>query len=493
MPAAPPLSDALARTFAEAVAAHGRGVLPEAARGYRTLLAERPDLAPVHSNLGALLQTQGLLSAAQAHYRAAIALMPEYAKAYANLGIACQALSHAPEAVVHLRRATRLARSDADTWASLGVALAEAGDLAQAADAYTTAAALAPFRPRPLRLLSCLGRLPNDLRHRLETLAERADTLPVDDRVELHFALARVLADAGQPGKAFSHLLDGNRLKRQGLTYDEPATLASFDRIRRVFDSLPPRAETGTAQPGPRPVFVVGMPRSGTSLVEQILASHPLAFGGGERSDLKELADALAVNGRVFPEVVQTLSRQDLAILGARYRDRLRTLAPDARVVIDKMPGNLKLVGLIRLALPDARIVQVRRDGLDTCLSCFAELFEGTLPFAYDLAELGRYCRASQALMDHWRQLIPADVLMDLVYEDLVGDFEVQARRLLAHCGLPWDDRCRDFHQTRRTVRTASAAQVRQPLYRHGVGRWRAFAPFAQPLLAALTGPDPQC
>jgi Flp pilus assembly protein TadD len=486
MAAVPPLSDALARAFADAVAAHGRGALAEAARGYRAVLAERPDLAPVHNNLGALLQTQGRLSAAQAHYRAAIALRPDYAKAYANLGIACQAFSHAPEAVVQLRRATRLARSDADTWTSLGVALAEAGALAQAADAYATAAALAPLWPRPLRLLSCLVPLPDDLRRRLESLAERPEALPDADRVELHFALARVLLDAGQPGPAFSHLLDGNRLKRRGLTYDELATLASFDRIRRTFDHPLPAA--GTTMPGPRPVFVVGMPRSGTSLVEQILASHPQAFGAGELPDLKELADAVATDGRVFPEVVRSLSRHDLAALGARYRDRLRALAPDARVIVDKMPGNLKLVGLIRLALPDARIVQVRRDGLDTCLSCFAELFEGPLPFAYDLAELGRYHRACQTLMDHWRCLIPADILMDLAYEDLVGDFDGQARRLLAHCGLPWDDRCRDFHQTRRTVRTASAAQVRQPLYQHGVGRWHDFAPFAQPLLEALAG-----
>jgi hypothetical protein len=235
------------------------------------------------------------------------------------------------------------------------------------------------------------------------------------------------------------------------------------------------------------------MPRSGSTLVEQILASHPQVFGGGERADFAEAMASLGIGEAAlpFPAAVAILGEEQLARLGASYVERLAAAArtagaEDAGRITDKMPGNFCFAGLIHLALPNARIIHARRDPVDTCLSCFSRLFAAEQPFAYDLGELGRYCRAETALIEHWRNVLPPGVLLDLDYEELVGDFEAEARRLVAFCGLPWDPACLSFHQTERVVRTASAGQVRQPLYQSSVGRRRPDEFLLAPLLAAL-------
>jgi Sulfotransferase family len=187
-----------------------------------------------------------------------------------------------------------------------------------------------------------------------------------------------------------------------------------------------------------------------------------------------------------YPECVGVLTAQSLRQMGAAYVRGLQQRAPTAVRVTDKMPTNFFYLGLVHLMLPQSRIIHVRRDPLDTCLSCFSKLFAGEQPYAYDLAELGRYYRAYEALMEHWRRVLPEGVMLDVQYEELVADFEPQARRLLGYCGLEWDDRCLAFHETQRSVRTASATQVRQPIYGTSVGRWRPYREMLQPLLREL-------
>jgi Sulfotransferase family len=222
--------------------------------------------------------------------------------------------------------------------------------------------------------------------------------------------------------------------------------------------------------------------RSGTTLIEQILASHPKMFGAGELRHLSLLAASLPG----FPEIVPYLSAERLRQLGTSYVDAVGAMAPDAERVTDKMPGNFALAGLIHLALPNARIIHMRRDPIDTCLSCFSILFTNGQPYSYDLAELGRYYRAYEELMEHWRSVLPAGVMLEVRYEDVVSDLEQQARRVVAHCGLEWDDACLGFHEARRTVRTASAAQVREPIYRSSMGRWRPYKELLRPLITEL-------
>jgi hypothetical protein len=231
------------------------------------------------------------------------------------------------------------------------------------------------------------------------------------------------------------------------------------------------------------------MPRSGTTLIEQILASHPDVHGAGELTDFSRLANQmLDAKGkpRRYPDDAAKLTGKELIALGKAYVARLRLLSPDAPRVTDKMPANFLYVGLIHLALPQARIIHVRRDPRDTCLSCYSKLFSAPQEFSYDLAELGRYYRQYDSLMTHWRKTLPRGRMLEVRYEDVIGDLETWARRIVKHCGLKWDPACIAFHEARRPVRTASASQVRQPIYRTSEGRWRKYGDDLQPLVTAL-------
>jgi hypothetical protein len=231
------------------------------------------------------------------------------------------------------------------------------------------------------------------------------------------------------------------------------------------------------------------MPRSGTTLVEQILASHPMVHGAGELKTMNDVV--LTVRGPdgntiPYPEFVPSLDPAALQAIGARYLALLRELAPHGERVTDKMPSNYYFVGLIHLALPNARIIHTMRDPVDTCISCFSKLFTAEQNHTYDLGELGRYYRRYERLMAHWRRVLPPGRMLDVRYEDVVADLDGQARRIIDYCGLPWDDRCLSFHETDRPVRTASATQVRQPIYSSAVGRWKVYEEFLGPLLNEL-------
>jgi len=232
------------------------------------------------------------------------------------------------------------------------------------------------------------------------------------------------------------------------------------------------------------------MPRSGTTLIEQILASHPKVFGAGELRELGRLTTSITgLDESEFPESVPAMSGGQFRQLGENYLRAVGHMAPGAKRITDKMPANFALAGLIHVALPKARLIHVRRDPRDTALSCFSILFTAGQDHTYDLAELGRYYRGYQALMDHWRDVLPEGIMLEVRYEEVVLDLEVQARRIIAHCGLEWNNACLSFHKTERSVRTASAMQVRQPIYRNSVGRWRAYEDVMQPFVQALQGP----
>ncbi|WP_146002840.1 tetratricopeptide repeat-containing sulfotransferase family protein [Telmatospirillum siberiense] len=449
-------------------------------------LAIAAELAPasdaVRNNLAIALQALGRFDEARRACRDAVALAPAGFETYSNLGSILQALDRTEEAETCYDRALTLAPGFAEAHYNRGVCLLESGRLGEASEAFAKAIELAPKRGVFHRMLA--ESFPVDANgphfRRMEALARTIDELPDDDRMELHFALGKAYEDTARHREAFHHLLAGNRLKRATFTYDEAEALESLRSLPGVFTAEWLAKEPENAISSRLPVFIVGMPRSGTTLVEQILASHPKAFGAGEVLDLERLTDDLC--GPDFSD----LSPRALHRLGAAYLDRLSPHARTAERIVDKLPGNFQRIGIIRKALPGARIIHVRRDPVDTCLSCFSKLFTDKQLFAYDLAELGRYWRAYDRLMSHWRRVLPPGVMLEVRYEDMVADMEGQARRLLAHCGLAWDARCLAFHRTDRVVRTASVTQVRQPLYRTAVGRWHVFGDLAQPLIDAL-------
>jgi tetratricopeptide (TPR) repeat protein len=454
-------------------------------------LALKPDYAEALNNRGNALRDLKRPVEALTSFDAALALKPNYVEALSNRGIALVELGRPQDALASYDRALAVKPDYAEAYDNKGVLLAELGSFNDAMDAIERALKFAPRRVRSYYHLTLFKRMmPGDPRFQaMEELARDMPSLAEHEQIDLHFALGKAFADVEDHERSFQHLLNGSALKRKQTIYDETTTLEILERMRAVFTSERVQANEHRGDPSAVPVFIVGMPRSGTTLVEQILASHPGIFGAGEIGDFDHAIaglDGAAGNALHSPEVVSSMSGEQFRQLGANYVDRVRGMAPEAVRIINKTPGNFRLAGLIHLALPNARIIHVRRDPVDTCLSCFSKRFVENLPYTYDLQELGRYYRAYEALMAHWRSVLPQNVMLDMQYEELLVDLEGQGRRIVKHCGLEWDARCLDFHRNKRPVRTASLTQVRQPIYTSSVGRWRSYERFLGPLLAEL-------
>ena len=396
-----------------------------------------------------------------------------------------------PAALSNYRRALTLKPDLADAFNNMGNVLKELGQLREAQDAYLQAIALDPdIAGVYVNLADSKKFTPGDPHlETMETLAAKTDGLSKTDRLQLDFALGKAYADLKDYRRSFERFLAGNAAKRAGIAYDEEAVFGLFDRIETIFSPELIAKQSGGGDPSVMPIFVIGMPRSGTTLVEQIIASHPLVHGAGELQTFNDvILNVRAPDGSTlrYPDFVPALDAAALRQIGARYVAEVRKLAPSGERVTDKMPSNYYFAGLIRLALPNAKIIHSVRDPVDTCISCFSKLFTAEQNHTYDLAELGRYYKRYERLMAHWHRVLPARSILDVRYENVVADLEGQARRILAYCGLPWDERCLSFHETERPVRTASASQVRQPIYKSAVGRWRAYEGQLEPLLSAL-------
>lgn len=493
----------------------------EAIRYYKQALALAPDFAPIYSDLGNAQKELGRIEEAIASYKKALALNPNFPGALGNLAQALMDLKRLDEAaallqrasalapdnphtvkllgrlalerdeletaLAHYRRAIALKPDQADAYCGIGNALKDLGRQHEAADAYCKAIEIDPSKPGfYVSLAECKKFSPGDS-HLALMEAMAAKELPAADRMTLDFALGKAYADLGDHRRAFAHFRAANAAMRATIGYDEKATTDRFARIERIFSPELMAAKAGAGEPSRRPIFVLGMPRSGTTLVEQVLASHPAVHGAGELFAFETAVQAIAAQGDGYPDCVAALEPADIGRIGADYLKRLARVAPQGERVTDKMPSNFLYAGLIHLALPNAVIIHTMRNPIDTCVSCFTKLFKpGEQSFSYELGELGRYYVHYQRLMRHWRRVLPAGRMLDVRYEDVVGDLEGQARRILAHCGLPWDERCLAFHKTDRPVRTASAMQVRQPIYTSAVERWRVYEEFLGPLLSAL-------
>jgi Flp pilus assembly protein TadD len=469
--------------------------LTEAMMHYGKVLAVQPRNYAAHNNLATVLQKLGRFDDAIKLYQHALTINPDYADAYYNLGTAFLALDRNEDAIEECERALRLDPSKALAHNNIGVALQALGRIEDAGQAYERALQLAPREAAVHLNLAYLRRFKagEPRLMALENLAEESAMLDAGSQVSLHFALGKAFSDLGQHERSFRHLREGNALKRAQLKYDEKEMLSLLERIRAAFTPELMEQKSGGGCHSDVPVFVVGMPRSGTTLVEQILASHSKVHGAGEiGSFYQAMVKYRCRNGinRIaaeFPDFVSAMSPDALRDLGSDYIELTKSAAPaTAERVVNKLPLNFKYVGLIHLALPDARIIHVRRDPVDTCFSCFSLLFTGEQSFAYDLRELGRYYRSYAALMAHWRSVLPPGVMIEVQYEDLVADLEGQARTIIDHCGIPWEDACLAFHKTDRPVKTASSVQVREPVYRTSIGRWRPYETFLQPLIQAL-------
>lgn len=372
-------------------------------------------------------------------------------------------------------------------WLNYGHALRTLGRGGEAASAYKRCIALAPELGDAywsLANLKVAAFEPAEVEAMCAQLA-RPD-LPDVDRLHLNYALGKALEDRGDDEGAFRHYAAGAAVRRAEATYDADETTAQTRRSRALFTREFFAERLGAGASDPAPIFVVGLPRAGSTLVEQILASHSAVEGTMELPDVGLIARDLDRPDRRYPDPIATLSLTELTTLGQRFLARTQVHRKLGRpFFIDKMPNNFQHVGLIHLMLPNARIVDVRRHPLGCGFSAFKQHFAQGQAFSYDLTDLGRYYADYVDLMRHWDQVLPGRVCR-VIYEDLVADTEGQIRRLLDHCRLPFEPACLDFHRNARAVRTVSSEQVRKPIFREGVDQWRRFEPWLGPLKAAL-------
>ena len=464
----------------------------EALENFDKAIKLEPNFAEVFNNRGTALQALKRFDEALMSYDRAIALKLDSPETFNNRGNVLKELNRFDDALANYDKAIALKPEYAEAFNNRAICLMELGRLAEARLAAERAIDLAPRKARYYHTLGNVSRFVADDPYvaAMEGLAEDAESLSIDDRIELHFALAKAYEDLSELDKSFGQLLQGNALKRGQIAYDEVRTLGAINQAQATFTSEFIRMRPAVGNPSSVPVFIIGMPRSGSTLVEQILASHSEVFGGGELKHFhKTVEDVTRKLGgsAISPAVMSAMTDQDFRDIGDRYLAELRRLSPSAARITDKMTGNFTIAGLIHLALPNATILHTVRDPVDTCVSCFSRLFgEGELSYSYDLAELGRYYRHYQGLMAHWHEVLPPGRILDVRYEEVVADLECQARRIIAHCGLAWDAGCLAFHQTLRPVRTISARQVRQPIYHSAVGRWRACTKSLEALLIEL-------
>ena len=497
----------------------------EAVDSFGKALMLDPNLAAAHFNMANALDRLGRHEDAVHHYRRAVALKPDFADVYINLAapliglgrwqeaLECseQAIKLRPAAVqAYCNRGWALARLDRheESLASYNAALAIDANytrallpksslayaLGQFDDARAAAEKVAKIDSREARSYLVLAQtkqftIDDPQLAAMEELLKEGEKISRPDRIALHFSLGEIYEKLKEHRASFEHYLKGNALQRSVVGYDEKLWLGAFARVPDVFTPEFLAANAGHGNPSTQPIFIVGMPRSGTTLTEQILAGHPRVISLGE---IKHFGlSFIARKGADFPANVPGIKPADISQLATDYLQKSTASIPAAvDRFTDKMLGNILYAGLIHLALPNARIIYVRRNPIDNCLSCFAQWFGEGHPYSNDLADLGRYYRAMERVGAHWHRVLPAGIMLDVQYEDVVADIETQARRIVDFCGLEWDDACVDFHKVERPILTASAAQVRQPLYTSSVGRWRAYGDLLKPLLDSLGLPD---
>jgi tetratricopeptide (TPR) repeat protein len=471
---------------------YGRRDLPAAARSFMRTLALSPNHAAALNNLGALLQHLGSFAEATTLLQRAVRIDPCSAEAFNNLGLALLELERFEEAGASLDQALRLRPRFAAALTNRARICIECGEPLAAQKFLAAALEADPDYGEAHYGMSRLLRATSGMPWigQLEGAYARRASLPVRSASALSFAMGKVREDLAEYTAAFEAYAEGNRLCYAQRPFDEAADQrahagrTTFGAELYAGESATESAAAEPAPAQPVPVFVVGMPRSGTSLVEQVLASHPEVSGAGELALLAELTARVPLCAPAGAERAAWLAQ--LRALGREYVTRAARSASRGRFLVDKMPGNYLHLGLLPLMIPAAKIIHMQRDALDTCLSCYTTPFVRGHEYSFDLGMLARRYRRYERLMAHWAQVLPPKRVLTVRYEALVSDLEHEARRMLAYLGLQWDEACLNFHETRRAVRTASAAQVRRPLYVESVARWRRFERELGPLQAAL-------
>jgi tetratricopeptide (TPR) repeat protein len=468
------------------------GRFDEAITSFHNSLALKPHLAVAHANLANALRSTGRLDEAVNCYRLAVRIQPDFAPAYTELATALRLQRLTAESEAACREALRLEPESAAACVVLAELRADTGRFSEAEEYFKRAVSADPQSAEAWAGLARVRRMTAADHAWLEAaqnLVQRG--LPPQREMTLRYAIGKYFDDVKDFPAAFVNYQRANELaRRSGPVHDQARVRCSMDLLIRSHDAawfgsagIDEERRAVTA-PG-RPVFIVGMLRSGTSLAEQILASHPAVYGAGELTYWStELGALLQAAGSTTNTRPLQVDAARLASLRTGYLDQLQKTSADATRVVDKLPTNFLSLGLISAALPEARIIHMRRNPIDTCLSIYCQPFEAINTYTHDLADLADYYREYQRLMQHWRTVLPEGAMLEVPYEALVADPQAWTRAMLRFIDLPWDPRCLEFTRTQRTVVTASKWQVRQPIGTASIERWRNYQDFLGPLMS---------
>jgi len=509
--------------FNLALALSEQGLTDEALSEYRKVIRLEPGKAEAYSGIGLIQRELGDPKAAENDYKTALEINPELVSAifglatvYRDIGDFDRAIDcynrvlagdsdNVPaltqlgdclvkndryeEAAVQIRKALELEPENAEACFNLGICLQALGQFKDAVSAHRRALTLKPDLAEAaynLVLIDSSSLSDADL----QQLASNTMVAELGDNthINLHFALAKAYEDRGRFADAFNHLHHGNGIKSRSNPFDPVVYEAHIERIVTCLDHAFFESHRGYGTDSEVPVFIVGMPRSGSTLVEQIIASHPQAYGAGELNDMRILAKRLPEildTSAEDPEYLLNMSVDTSVKIADAHLQKLHNLSAGMDRVCDKMLGNFLKLGLIYLMFPRARIIHCQRNPLDTGISCYFQNFARGLRFSFDLEHLGIAYRGYRRLMEHWQEVLPMRIL-DVQYEEMITGQERESRRLIEFCGLDWNQNCLDFYRQQRGVKTASFWQVRQPIYRSSVGRWRRYEEQLKPLIETL-------
>lgn len=502
-----------------ALAAFHQNNLTDAIRFMRQATEVAPEIALYQRNLGELLRRSGQLEAAIAAHKAAIRIEPHSHENHFLLGLVYNDSRQFELAVHYYHIALSYDYTYGIAWNNLGASLEKLGDKHTAKIAYTTAIAINPKHAEAQNNLGVIyseeGRIDEARIHFiaaieakpefidahynlsliknytiddphlafLESLLSKIDHYAIPVRINYYFALGKALDDTKQYARAFKAYAEGNRLHYLSQPWDKKNLHELVEEMPKVFNSSFLK-RSQIIKETRCPIFIVGMPRAGTTLIEQILSSHANIYGAGESRILDDIICKACHEANLpFTTWAAQLTDQEFAKLGKQYLDQTWKLAPEKDYIIDKMPANFFYIGMIYRMLPNAKIIHAIRDPMDSCFSCFTHLFKDSMPFAYDLTALGNYYTLYAKAMQHWHTVLPQTAIFNLPYEQMIANHEALSKQLIEYIGLPWDPNCLQFYKNTRIVKTASLTQVRKPIYKTSIQRWKHFASELEPLL----------
>ncbi len=479
---------------------------------YREILTKDPDHVEAARCLAGIAMQKKRFSEAEVFLRKATSVAPDYARAWVDLVKVQTELHKFNDAVDSAKRVLRLTPDNPESHAVYASAIGMAGDHEEAIRVYEQALAIAPERAAAICGMAhhqkTLGRQDEAIasyRRAIEVKPDHAeaywslanlktfrfadhevdamkvllerDDLPDESRAQIHNALGLEFEGREEYADAFEHFEKCNASRRPHETYDPVDIESTYERVIELFTPEFLEKNRGVPETPVTPIFVVGLPRSGSTLIEQILASHSLVDGTHELGDLPRAVKTVRKSksrGFLFPQALAKIDIDDWRRIGEVYLASTEIFRNGAPYFVDKNPNNFVYAGILKLAIPNAKIINARRHPLDSCLGSFKQLFASGQPFSYDMTELAEYYLQYRRLMDYWHEVLPGFVL-DVHYEDVVADLDGQVRRLLAFCELPFEDACLRFHETERAVKTASSEQVRLPIYSSSVNLWRNY------------------